>query len=499
MEILSFFARVNLYWIVFYLCYWLLFRNHTFFRANRIYLIGTLLVAFILPLLKLPDLPKESLPATFYSLSEQTDIFVSVKSVDSTTNMLLFFGAVYITVSVFMLFRLLAGILNIFSVIRQGECHEFSHFKLILLPKNLLSGSFSFFKLLFADNRDYHYNFDAILRHELVHIRQWHSIDMLLIEILKVAFWFNPSLWFYKYAIQQNHEFLADEEVQDREIYATFLVSYARDRRAAFLTNTFFNSSMLKTRIAMIYRNRSSKWLLVKYLAIMPITCTFLLITSAKAHVSGVVSQFSVASREVYEHFSTAEKQPEKPEQADESGVVQKLNLGETQIDTILVTPEFAGGKQGLTKYLAENLQYPDIARQVNVEGIVLVSFIVGKDGVPHSPSIIKGVGFGLDKEALRIIDEMPAWKPATKNGKIIEFKYSMEIPFLLKKTAMATEKNRYYSNYIPVQSVQLSPLDLPFLTVKELGVFFKKSFSLEGGQPPKIENKEGKFIPKRQ
>ena len=266
MEILSFFARVNLYWIMFYLCYWLLFRNHTFFRANRFYLTGSLLVAFILPLLTLPDLPKESLPATFYSLSDKADIFVTGKSIDSSTNMMLFFGAIYVTGSVFMLFNLLAGMLNISAIIRRGECYEFGDFKLILLPENILSGSFSFFKFLFADNRDYHFNFDAILRHESVHIKQWHSIDILLIEILKVAFWFNPSLWFYKYSIQQNHEFLADEEVQDREIYATFLVSYARNTRAAFLTNTFFNSSMLKTRIAMIYRNRSSKWLLLKYM-----------------------------------------------------------------------------------------------------------------------------------------------------------------------------------------------------------------------------------------
>ena len=90
----------------------------------------------------------------------------------------------------------------------------------------------------------------------------------------------------------------------------------------------------------------------------------------------------------------------------------------------------------------------------------------------------------------------MPAWKPATKNGKIIEFKYSMEIPFFLKKTASATENNRYYSNY-PMQFVQLSPLNLPFPTVQELGVFFNKSFSLGAGQPPKIENKEEKFLPK--
>ncbi|MCF0056723.1 TonB family protein [Dyadobacter sp. CY356] len=280
MDLLIYFGKVNIYWILFYACYWLLFRNHTFFIWNRFYLLGSLIISFALPFIHFPDNARV-IPTAVYAVSTIPVYVARTESTKVITHWTQFVWAIQIIGCGLMLFKLLEAFQNLFKLIRQGETIPLEDHTLVLLPHNEI-GSFSFLKWLVINFADYELNFDPILRHESVHIRQFHSLDILLIEILKVGFWFNPVLWFYKRSLQEVHEYLADEAVPNRDQYARFLVAYALNAPIASLTNHFFNSSLLKSRIQMIYKNRNSQWALGKYLMIFPIIGMVVMLTAAR-------------------------------------------------------------------------------------------------------------------------------------------------------------------------------------------------------------------------
>ena len=289
MDALLYLGKVNLYWILFYACYWLIFRNHTFFRWNRAYLIGSLILAFFIPFIHFPD----QVPVTATAVYAVSVIPIYVQSPESQpyfAHWTQFLVAVQIIGAFVMLSKFFEAFSDLIKLIKQGETIEFDEYTLVLLPHSEI-GSFSFFKWLVINQNDYEEHFDPILRHESVHISQLHSFDILFIEVLKVVFWFNPVLWFYKKSIQEVHEFLADEKAVNRDHYARFLVSYNLSAPIASLTNHFFNSSLLKNRIQMIYKNRNSPWALGRYLTIVPMIILGLMLTAARERLLNAIER----------------------------------------------------------------------------------------------------------------------------------------------------------------------------------------------------------------
>ena len=94
--------------------------------------------------------------------------------------------------------------------------------------------------------------------------------------------------------------------------------------------------------------------------------------------------------------------------------------------------PEFPGGTQALLDYLRKNIKYPPICRENGIQGRVLVSFVVNKDGAIVEPQVVKSVNKQLDQEALRVISTMPNWKPGTQRGKPVRVKYTVPVNFRL-------------------------------------------------------------------
>ena len=96
--------------------------------------------------------------------------------------------------------------------------------------------------------------------------------------------------------------------------------------------------------------------------------------------------------------------------------------------------PSYPGGEAAMQKYLKENLVYPSYAKENGVEGIVTVGFQVGADGVLRNAKVVKLVDPDLEKEALRLVNGMPAWVPAEKDGTPIEAPSKVDIPFILEE-----------------------------------------------------------------
>ncbi|WP_247236046.1 TonB family protein [Telluribacter sp. SYSU D00476] len=288
MEVLIYSVEVSLYWLLLYGCYWFLLRHHTFFRWNRAYLLGSLLGAFVLPLMQYPE-AAPPLPAAVYEVSplppavpgEVTATSVAPRTPPSAVlNWMDVLWALYAVGVVVMAMRLYRHLRSLFLFVRQGTFIHMEGYTLVLSTTDSV-GSFSFLKWVVVNRSDYEQHFDTILNHELVHVRQRHSLDILLVEVLRVLFWFHPVLLLYKQSLQQVHEYLADQQAPNRDHYAEFLVAYALDAPLAALTNHFFKSSLLKDRVRMLYKNRNSRWSLSTYAAVAVVVLIVALVVAS--------------------------------------------------------------------------------------------------------------------------------------------------------------------------------------------------------------------------
>ncbi|MCE7041984.1 M56 family metallopeptidase [Dyadobacter sp. CY312] len=563
METLIYFGKVNLCWVLFYGCYWLLFRNHTFFRWNRLYLLFTLLVSFAVPLISFPETEVVvAIPKVTYLISDAPEITViSTQPIQESFPWNEILIAVYLLGFTFMLGRLIEGLFKLVKIIARNEHISFDDYTLILLPHSQsATGSFSFFKWLIMSYQDYTYHLDTILRHEAVHIRQHHSMDVMLIEIIKTVFWFNPALWFYKKSLQEIHEYLADEQAPNKDRYANFLVSYALHSPVKALTNHFFNSSLLKARIQMIYKNRTSRWLLGKYLMIIPVLILVVSLTAAKKHmltpdttayteevnvgriedaterkddfspepkVEGKIIAETVSikgniinktglpirnativvknskigtssnhggnfelnnipanSKIVVSHVSyqSVEFDIEKSKKeysliliptdnlisevvivgygraawADKSNEGEKRNSDKKENVIVEQKAEFPGGILEMMKYLGRNIKYPTEAMRANASGIVIVSFVVNEYGNIRKAEVVKGLGFGLDDEAARVVWTMPKWSPAIQNGEAVASQHTIPIKFQIEQPK-EKDKRQGFMNYQKVDEIKLA------------------------------------------
>ncbi|MDX9750651.1 MAG: energy transducer TonB [Flavobacteriales bacterium] len=94
--------------------------------------------------------------------------------------------------------------------------------------------------------------------------------------------------------------------------------------------------------------------------------------------------------------------------------------------------PEFPGGMPALSQYVTGELRYPKEAREMNIEGLVLVGFVVERDGSISQANVLRGIGGGCDEEALRVVARMPAWKPGQQGGTPVRVRYTLPLRFKL-------------------------------------------------------------------
>ena len=108
-----------------------------------------------------------------------------------------------------------------------------------------------------------------------------------------------------------------------------------------------------------------------------------------------------------------------------------------TEVDTFVlipeISPEFPGGLENMYKYIKDNLKYTDLAKKTNITGTIYVEFTVEKDGSLTDVHVIRGIGGGLDEEAIRVVESMPKWQPARQGGMPVKVKYQIPIAFNLK------------------------------------------------------------------
>ena len=257
MNAFPYFLNASLYLLLFYGCYVLLLRRNTFFGLNRAYLLLSVGLSLVLPLVELPGETRAALPNGTITLTLPT--FVVGRTTPLQTNGLTtdqWFWLIYGLGVVVMLVRLGLNGRAVRRLIDRGTAFPNWDYTLVHLPDDSVP-SFSFGRYLVLNLTDAGTEPDALIRHEEAHIRQRHTADILGIELVRAAFWFNPLLLLYKRSLQEVHEFLADEAVAQtapRPDYARQLVAYALNVPAALLTTPFVSVSTLKQRIVMLHK-----------------------------------------------------------------------------------------------------------------------------------------------------------------------------------------------------------------------------------------------------
>ncbi len=269
--------------LVFLIVYDFFLRKETFFQWNRLYLLGTHVLSLFLPWVKIEAF-KTTLPVESYIYPEflwnMQKAPIELSTTETSWIHLSWQEGVFIlgVLAAFVLF--VYKMWQLYRFRKNGQIQHFSEFTQIVVSNSNLA--FSFFKSIFLGDMVNKDEQARIIQHELVHIRQKHSLDLLFFEVLRIACWFNPLVYLYQSRISELHEFIADTQVaktNKKEQYQLLLSQVFQTQHISFV-NQFFNSSLIKKRIVMLQRSKSKKAWQLKYLLLFPIVMGMLIYTS---------------------------------------------------------------------------------------------------------------------------------------------------------------------------------------------------------------------------
>ena len=488
----AYLLKVNVAFVLFYAFYRLFFYKDTFFKLRRAILLAFFGLALFYPLLNIQDWVRQQEPIAdviyMYSamLPEATAKADAAASVDWYGWLLGSLGFIYWGIVAFLCGRFLVQLSSILWLAHTSERVVIHETPVYALRK--AAGPFSFFRMVFLHPESHSdKETDEILTHECTHVSQWHSIDVILSEMMCMACWFNPFVWLLKREVRHNLEYLADNTViqsgYDSKSYQYHLLGLAHHQSVTTLYNSF-NVLHLKNRIMMMNKKRSPGIVRTKYLIFIPLVGILMLLSNIEAVArltvrlanEATVSNAMVTATGILvdetgqpligasvvvkggkERTITDKKgafsfpanailrcsyQGRESQEVLAADMTNNTHLSlssksremNEQVFTVVEKmPSFPGGDAELLKYIATNIKYPKESQDNGEQGRVICSFIVGRDGSVNNPEVLRGVTPLLNEEAVRVINTMPRWNPGMQRGKAVAVKYTVPITFRLK------------------------------------------------------------------
>lgn len=479
--------------------YLLVLRNKKFHQYNRFYLLLIVLLSFIIPLLEF-TIKTTELGGVVDSQVLQNIFIKSYKP--STANNLQQIGnwlldnavaIVYIIIAGFLLLRLVKSILQLIQLKHKYKAEKLANVQ--LYRTNEPGTPFSFFNWLFWDN---HIVMESgkgkqIFKHELYHIQQKHSWDIIAMELVCVIVWMNPFFHVIRKEQATIHEFLADQyamQHQDKWEYAELLLLQAIGHKQR-LTHPFFNNQ-IKRRIAMITNVNKTSFLYVRKLLVLPLLLLVVAIfainctndDAGKEKVAdhaaspgttvenAQVTPDSGAGAKVVEEKqiplpNVEEKQippPPPPPKIEERKfilpksvkdgesknsenptvelkkftppkVVKDKSGEEPVYQKVEVEAGFPGGQEAWANFLKRNLN-PNVPVDKGAPSgryTIFVQFIVDKDGTVSDLKPITNHGYGMENEVMRVMKIAKMWVPATNEGKVVKSYRKQPITFIVE------------------------------------------------------------------
>lgn len=293
----TYIIKVILCSAVFALTYKLLLEKERMHMFNRFYLLSSLLLSFVIPVITFsstaPLLPFSENEILNTNLLQENGIIQMLSPHQSTNYTFSILLTIYITITTLLFFRFIGNLNKILSKAWTNQNIPYKNSKIVIIKENLTPHSF--LNYLFISTEEYmNGNIEnEILIHEYAHIQQMHSYDILFIEILQTIFWINPFILFYRKAIRLNHEFLADEAVINtcRNIikYQYLLIDKANKINTYKITSQF-NYSITKERLIMMTKTKSFRNALYRQIAVIPVLALSIFLFSTNSYAQDTVN-----------------------------------------------------------------------------------------------------------------------------------------------------------------------------------------------------------------
>ncbi|WP_462318624.1 M56 family metallopeptidase [Marinilabilia sp.] len=382
-------------------------KRKTTFTFNRALLLGGLIIALLLPFSSISLFDKGNgsgefsmllTPVTIASGDVKSFVINSIR--DFNIYQLAYFSGV-----ILLLFRLFHGLIKLGLLSRTASFAQYGRFKVTFLPGDF--SPFSFFNMVFIGKNAYDdEEIKQIIAHETAHSRKWHSLDVILLELVLIPQWFNPFVWILRRNLMEIHEFQADREVLQQGVslfnYKRLLL-YQRTGARLELVNNFHKSFIKKRFIMMTKNNKPTKRNVI--LASIGVMIFF--------------TGFMACNR--IENDSIL---------SDSVGTLKSEGKVYNLVDEM---PEYPGGEQELKAFLANNTIYPEEAVKNKYQGRVYVQFVINETGKVTNTKVVRSSGHPvLDEEALRVIKSLPAWTPGKIERKNVSVNYTVPINFRL-------------------------------------------------------------------
>jgi len=461
--------------LFFLIVYDVFLQKETFFNWNRGYLLLTAALSFVLPFIKI-EMFKNIVPQQYIItlpevvIGKQNPILLDEVLIEGANQapsfswswMYLFYFGSAIALVIFVY-----KLINIFRLIYSNQKHQESNLQIINLDNS--RDAFSFFNYIFIGKQLENEERETILKHELVHVKQKHSFDMLFFEILRILFWFNPFIYMYQNRISVIHEFIADAEAvkhNKTQYYQNLLSQVFHAKQVSFI-NPFFKESLIKKRIVMLQKSKSKQVQLVRYALLIPMVIGMLIYSSCSDTTQeSEVTNTSLSKNDssILENIATLKEAiSAKGEMTTEEEKALKTLLmlvsenglnepffqdvvdrAEIPFGVIENVPVFLGCEnaedsrkcfvQSISKHVGANFN-SKLGEDLGLKGIQKISvfFKIDSNGnitdakarAPHEQ---------LEKEAIRVIKMLPRMTAGTQDGKAVTVPYYLPIKFEIKE-----------------------------------------------------------------
>ena len=481
---------------VFILIYRLFVRNSNAYNWNRFYLLSTMIVSLFLPYFNISSWFTVEKPIILYASMidlGQAITINPVQQVQNTFNLSELIMTIYWVVAGLLLLRFGWGIMRIIELAKTYEYKRTGNLRLYPIQRKT---TFSFFNYIFIQPGHWDKPVtDYIIRHEQAHVKQMHSLDNILTELILVFGWFNPFYYIYRRDLHLLHECQADQVVInsgcDKSTYHQLLMNEVSGNLTYIIVNQF-SYSLIKRRFKMISKNQQSRLAGFRILLAIPTAFALLMLFSftsldkttsliknkiLQPTMQAVQSsmdnlqnpQQKPAAKQVVKQ--TIQFTPPTTKQVDPTKIpsdsLKKFNpktplnlpIEVLGLDEVVVVgygassvddskkdeniappkvarqnPSFPGGYSAMLRFIHDNLIYPVEAQRKKMTGRVYVQFEIKTTGEVKNVKLVRGIGSPCDEEAMRVIDIMPKWTPGIKDGVTVDTQFAIPITFYLAK-----------------------------------------------------------------
>src|SRR5574344_1223879 len=432
--------------MAFYLFYKLLLSKETFHRFNRFALLGTVIVSMIIPVIKMTTAHTTTGNTGIVSMETFFEPQIVGDEQEPLTVVQLLF-VLYILGVLFFFFFYILSVIRLQMLLRKGHIETIDEgIKVIVLDEDI--APFSWFRYIVISSDDYNVHRREIITHEQAHILLHHSVDVAFCNLLVILQWFNPAAWLLKRELQNLHEFEADEAVINKGVNATqyqmLLIRKSVGERLFSMANCL-NHNSLKKRITMMTIKKSNPWSRLKYLYVIPVAAI-----AVASYASPKTEQ--VSDKIVQESNDMAEKVVIPTTENDQSATIEikdtkkqtspqkvsnqkgKVKKADRKVyDNVEQMPAYPGGMEALNNYIMKNIKYPPKAAENGIQGRVIVTFVITKEGKMTKAKVKKSIDPLLDAEALRVVKTMHKWIPGRQNGKVVNVQFTIPVTFRLQ------------------------------------------------------------------